>query len=156
MLTVFPKKKGPYVLCCMDFVTVTLSVVCFYVTGAIKGGTTILFSSATVLTHTKEELRNRSGGLYRGCTSVKYETTAWASSDSVRVSFHIGPLLNLLHSACRTQLRGSLCESELVDLAWNIDFAHLLCVARHSYTYPKTIIRLIRSFNFLVLWGIFG
>ena len=41
-----------------------------------------------------------------------------------------------------------LCKSGPVDCAWDTDFAHFLCVIRHSCTYTKTTIRLIGSLYF--------
>ena len=38
------------------------------------------------------------------------------------------------------RLRGSICKSGLLDLAWKIDFTHFLCVARYSCFYTKTTI----------------
>ena len=45
-------------------------------------------------------------------------------------------------------LRKCLCKSGPVDFACNTDFAHFLCVVRHSCTYTKTTIRLIGSLYF--------
>ena len=42
-------------------------------------------------------------------------------------------------------LRDCLCKSGPADFSGDTDLAHFLCVVRHSCTYAKTIIRLIRS-----------
>ena len=45
-------------------------------------------------------------------------------------------------------LRECLCKSDPVDFARDTDFAHFLCVVRHSCTNTKTTIRLIGSLYF--------
>ena len=50
-------------------------------------------------------------------------------------------------------LRQCLCKSGPVDFAWDTDFAHFLCVVRHSCTYTKTTIRLIGSLYFSQFYG---
>ena len=47
-------------------------------------------------------------------------------------------------------LREDILKTVLLDLVWKIDFAHFLSVARLSCTYSKTVIRWIKSFNFVV------
>ena len=52
-----------------------------------------------------------------------------------------------------TFLRKYLWKSGAVDFAWDTDFAHLLCVVRHSCTYTKTTICLIGSLYFSEFYG---
>ena len=51
------------------------------------------------------------------------------------------------------RLRECLCKSGPVDFAWGADFAHFLCVVRHSCIYTKTTIRLIGSLYFSEFYG---
>ena len=48
---------------------------------------------------------------------------------------------------------GCLCKTGRVDFAWDTDFAHFLCVVRHSCIYTKTTIRLIGSLYFSEFYG---
>ena len=50
-------------------------------------------------------------------------------------------------------LRECLCKSGPVDFPWDTDLVHFLCVVRHSCTYTKTTIRLIRSLYFSEFYG---
>ena len=56
-------------------------------------------------------------------------------------------------STAGKSLRVCLSKSGPVDFAWDTEFAHFLCVVRHSCIYTKTTIRFIRSLYFSEFYG---
>ena len=62
-------------------------------------------------------------------------------------------LLDVQSPSSLDTLRDCLCKSGSVDFAWDTNFAHFLCVIRHSCTYTKITIRLIGSLYFSQFYG---